>query len=413
MYILILFSNDFMKIYILTREPFPNGMAATNRIKCYAKAILEKGVPCEVLICTRTEVYGKAPKNTIGEGVFENIPYKYIGGTPLRGSNIVLRQINDRIDKMRTMQYLFKHLKEDDIVFGYCGVFPHFINMIIRITHMRKAFYFRDLCELPYGTSQETDRNIKLRKFTLFKQFPLCDGFIAISDALVTLAEKYKRTNAKVLKVPILVDFEKYCLTDQSNKVDIPYIFHSGTLYEQKDGILGMIEAFGIALRQIPFPIRFISTGKMENSPHKEAIYGLIEKYQLKDKILFTGYLSESELKDYLSKASLVIINKYDTQQNKYCFSTKLAEYLAASKPVIITKVGEAMNWLTNDKDAYIVETQRIDALAEKIVEAFTNVQKRYAIAENGFKTCKSSFDYRNYSKQLIDFFTQISNDSN
>lgn len=402
-----------MKVYILTREPFPNGMAATNRIKCYAKAILEKGVPCEVLICTRTEVYGKAPKNTIGEGVFENIPYKYIGGTPLRGSNIVLRQINDRIDKMRTMQYLFKHLKEDDIVFGYCGVFPHFINMIIRITHMRKAFYFRDLCELPYGTSQETDRNIKLRKFTLFKQFPLCDGFIAISDALVTLAEKYKRTNAKVLKVPILVDFEKYCLTDQSNKVDIPYIFHSGTLYEQKDGILGMIEAFGIALRQIPFPIRFISTGKMENSPHKEAIYGLIEKYQLKDKILFTGYLSESELKDYLSKASLVIINKYDTQQNKYCFSTKLAEYLAASKPVIITKVGEAMNWLTNDKDAYIVETQRIDALAERIVEAFTDVQKRYAIAENGFKTCKSSFDYRNYSKQLIDFFTQISNDSN
>ena len=402
-----------MKVYILTREPFPNGMAATNRIKCYAKAILEKGVPCEVLICTRTEVYGKAPKNTIGEGVFENIPYKYIGGTPLRGSNIVLRQINDRIDKMRTMQYLFKHLKEDDIVFGYCGVFPHFINMIIRITHMRKAFYFRDLCELPYGTSQETDRNIKLRKFTLFKQFPLCDGFIAISDALVTLAEKYKRTNAKVLKVPILVDFEKYCLTDQSNKVDIPYIFHSGTLYEQKDGILGMIEAFGIALRQIPFPIRFISTGKPENSPHKEAIYGLIEKYQLKDKLLFTGYLSESELKDYLSKASLVIINKYDTQQNKYCFSTKLAEYLAASKPVIITKVGEAMNWLTNDKDAYIIETQRIDALAEKIVEAFTDVQKRYAIAENGFKTCKSSFDYRNYSKQLIEFFTQISNDSN
>ena len=402
-----------MKVYILTREPFPNGMAATNRIKCYAKAILQKGVLCEVLIFTRTEIYGKPPKNTIGKGVFEGIPYKYIGETPLRGSNIVLRQINDRIDKIRTMLYLFKHLKKGDIVLGYCGVFPHFINTIIRITHMKNAFYFRDLCELPYGTSQETARNIKLRKFTFSKQFPLCDGFIAISDTLVTLAEKYKRTDAKVLKMPILVDFEKYCIVDKSNEVDVPYIFHSGTLFEQKDGILGMIEAFGIALRQIPFPIRFISTGKIENSPHKEAIHELIEKYHLKDKILFTGYLSESELRDYLSKASLVIINKYDTQQNKYCFSTKLAEYLAASKPVIITKVGEAMNWLTNGKDAYIVEAQRIDSLAEKIVDAFTEVQKRYDIAKNGFKTCKNSFDYRNYSKQLIDFFTQISNDTN
>lgn len=402
-----------MKIYILTREPFPNGMAATNRIKCYAKAILEKGVPCEVLICTRTEVYGKAPKNTIGEGVFENIPYKYIGGTPLRGSNIILRQINDRMDKMRTMQYLFKHLKKGDIVLGYCGSFPHFINTIIRITHIRKAFYFRDLCELPYGTSQETARNIKLRKFILSKQFPLCDGFIAISDTLVTLAKKYKRTDAKVLKVPILVDFEKYCITDKSNEADVPYIFHSGTLYEQKDGILGMIEAFGIALHQTPFPIRFISTGKPENSPHKEAIYELIEKYHLKDNILFTGYLSEKELRDYLSKASLVIINKYNTQQNKYCFSTKLAEYLAASKPVIITKVGEATNWLTDNKDAYIVETQQVKYLAKKIVEAFIDAQKRHTIAKNGFKTCKNNFNYRNYSKQLIDFFTQVSNDTN
>lgn len=402
-----------MKVYILTREPFPNGMAATNRIKCYAKAILERGVLCEVLICTRTEVYGKPPKNTIGEGFFENIHYKYIGGTPLRGSNVILRQINDRMDKMRTMLYLFKHLREGDIVLGYCGVFLHFINNIINIAHRKKAKYIRDLCELPYGTSQETVKNIKLRKLTLTKQFPKCDGFIAISDALVSLAEKCKRGNAKILKVPILVDFEKYCITDKSNEIDVPYIFHSGTLYEQKDGILGMIEAFGIALRQIPFPIRFISTGKPENSPHKEAIYGLIEKYQLKDKLLFTGYLSESELKDYLSKASLVIINKYDTQQNKYCFSTKLAEYLAASKPVIITKVGEAMNWLTDNKDAYIVETQRTDALAEKIVDAFTEVQKRHVIAENGFKTCKNSFDYRNYSKQLIDFFSQISNDVN
>ena len=402
-----------MKVYILTREPFPNGMAATNRIKCYAKAILQKGVLCEVLIFTRTEIYGKPPKNTIGKGIFEGIPYKYIGETPLRGSNIVLRQINDRIDKIRTMLYLFKHLKKGDIVLGYCGVFLHFINTIIRITHMRKAFYFRDLCELPYGTSQETARNVKLRKLTLSKQFPLCDGFIAISDALVALAEKYKRTDAKILKVPILVDFEKYCLTDKSSEIDVPYIFHSGTLYEQKDGILGMIEAFGIALRQIPFPIRFISTGKIEDSPHKKAIHELIEKYHLEDKILFTGYLSESGLKDYLSKASLVIINKYDTQQNKYCFSTKLAEYLAASKPVIITKVGEAMNWLTDNKDAYIVETRQIDSLSEKIVEAFTDVQKRHVIAENGFKTCKNSFDYQNYSKQLIDFFTQISNDAN
>lgn len=66
--------------------------------------------------------------------------------------------------------------------------------------------------------------------------------------------------------------------------------------------------------------------------------------------MLFTGYLSHEDLKDYLSKASMVIINKYRNQQNEHCFSTKLGEYLAAAKPVIITNVGEAMNWLENGR---------------------------------------------------------------
>ena len=48
-----------MKVYIITKEPFPNGMAAVKRIVCYAKAWISQGIECEVLIYTRTEVYGK------------------------------------------------------------------------------------------------------------------------------------------------------------------------------------------------------------------------------------------------------------------------------------------------------------------------------------------------------------------
>ena len=69
-----------MKVYIITREPFPNGMAATNRIKCYAKALIQEGVQCKVLIFIRTENKGTIIKNIEGKGVFEgievNIPNK-------------------------------------------------------------------------------------------------------------------------------------------------------------------------------------------------------------------------------------------------------------------------------------------------------------------------------------------------
>ena len=172
-----------MKVYLITREPFPNGMAATNRIKCYAKALINIGVECTVLVFTRTEVYDKRPKNLVGIGTFEGVPFQYIGGTPLRNKNVFIRKINDYLDRLRLVMFLIKRLKSGDIVLWYCGVFVSFVNAIIDIVHIKNAKFVRDVCELPYGTSEETIRNIKLRKKTLLRQFPKCDGFITISDA--------------------------------------------------------------------------------------------------------------------------------------------------------------------------------------------------------------------------------------
>lgn len=401
-----------MKVYIVTKEPFPNGMAAVNRIKCYAKAITEQGVECEVLIFTRTEKYGKAPRNMSGKGVSdEGIPFCYIGGTPLRGENVFIRQINDRLDKWNTLRYLKRHLSEGDIVFMYYEDVC-FSLKLINVAHSRGAVVVRDLCELPYGTGAETRTAVLRRKKTLEKQFPLLDGIIPISDALLHLAQKYANKHCKFLKVPIMVDFEKYALEERSSEADVPYIFHSGTLYEQKDGILGMITAFGQAVARTNTPVKFVSTGTIENSPHAEEIRRLIVSYHLEDKLVFTGYLSEEELKDYLSKASMVIINKYKTQQNRYCFSTKLGEYLAAEKPVIITNVGEAMNWLDN-QTAYIVESHDVNGLADKIVYVLQHTNESLERAKRGKELCKKNFDYRSWGKSMCAFLSDITENYN
>ena len=73
-----------MKVYIVTGEPFPNGMAATNRIKCYAWALLGQDVEVEVLIFRRTEGPGLMLGNKTGVGNFKGINYRYIGNTSIR-----------------------------------------------------------------------------------------------------------------------------------------------------------------------------------------------------------------------------------------------------------------------------------------------------------------------------------------
>ena len=105
-----------MNVIILTGELYPNGLAATNRIKCYARAIQEGGLDCEVLIYRRTEVYGKPARNVEGKGTYAGVPFRYIGGTPQRGSNIFIRQLNDRLDVWRTEKYLYNKLKKGDVL---------------------------------------------------------------------------------------------------------------------------------------------------------------------------------------------------------------------------------------------------------------------------------------------------------
>jgi len=399
-----------MKVIILTGEPFPNGMAATNRIKCYARAIKEGGLDCEIVVFRRTEVYGKKTDNTIGDGTFNDVPFHFIGGTPLRGRNVLIRQIQDFLDIRHTEKYLKKHLAQGDVLFFFMGDYVKLTLRFISIAQKKGAFCVRDLCELPYGTRAETEATIHLRHITIEKQFPQMDGIISISETLLNLAKKNTLPSCKHIKVPIMVDFNSFYLNDCSADAGIPYIFHSGTLYEQKDGILGMIESFGKFIKKINYPVKFISTGNISKAPNyeREQIKRLIEHYDLADKVVFTGYVNDDTLKTLLKKASTVIINKYCTQQNLYCFSTKLGEYLAAAKPVIITDVGEATNWLTDKKDAYIVEPENTEALTNAIEYTFSHLEESKQIGKNGQETCHKCFDYHNWAQPLVEFMNQL-----
>ena len=397
-----------MKVYIVTNVPFPNGMAPANRIKCYAGAIANAGIDCEILIYRRTERYGIAPQNVEPSGEVYGVKYKYIGGTPLRGSNVLIRRYNDYKDKQRLKLYLKNNLQNGDVLFMYMGGDVHFCIEICYLSHKLGVKCVRDLCELPYGTSVETSKAKKLRKITEQKLFPLCDGIIPISDALMQYAQQFTNNECKYQKIPILVDFDEYALKDRSGEAEYPYIFHSGTLTEQKDGILGMIEAFGMAKEKVPNNLKFICTGSKCNSRYCSDIDRLISIYNLQDNLIFTGYLEDAELRDYLQNASLVIINKYPTQQNKYCFSTKLGEYMAAGKAVIITRVGEAVNWLHEGVDCIMIEADDKQALVDNILRLYKDAELRIRLGECARMTCKNNFDYLAVSSLIKDFLYHL-----
>lgn len=391
-----------MNVYIITKEPFPNGMASTQRIKCYAQAIAPYVNKVEVLVYIRTEQNSK--RNNHISGLINTIPFKYISGKTTESSNLLLKGFHYLFDRIRLLVYLKKKIKKGDVVFAYVNSDVRFTLFLIRFVHKLGAIFIRDLCEIPYGTGVESKSNIKKRNITFKYQFPLLDGVISISDNLSSMFSKYN-SKVEVLKVPILVDFDLCNNRSKVTKESRPFIFHCGTLYEQKDGILGLLEAVCIANVNRKNKILLKCTGNINKSPHAKEIREIISKYDADDYIKFTGYLSEDELKENLAIASLVVINKYKNQQNTYCFSTKLAEYMAASKAIIITQVGEAMNWLSDKENAIIIPPGDVRILSIAINKLIDNVTLCEKLGNNANAFCRENFDYKVYGKIIIEYF--------
>lgn len=384
------------------------GVASVARLKCYIKAIQKAGIDCEMDVFERRpsqvrDIFSKEIRKNQ-----EGISYWYAGGRLYGSSNIIVRQYNGWKDRARMIRHLRENIKEGDVVLVYFSDVS-FTKQVIKTVHQKGGFIVKELNELP-GKGKQTPRAERLKSETEKKVMPLFDGIICISENLLAYAQRYAHEKCVLTKIPILVDFNEYNLEDRQNEAEIKYIFHAGSLYEQKDGILGMIEAFGNARKRLPIPINYVITGNPNNSPHKEEIEKLIKDKEIEDAVIFTGYLTNEELRNYLSKSSCVIINKYKTLQNDYCFSTKLGEYMAAGKPIVITKVGEATNWLKDGETVFFVEPHKIEELSDAIVRVFSNNEESKALGRRGKMFCKKNFNCWEYSDKIVGFLNNIVN---
>lgn len=396
-----------MKVFIVTVEPFPHGMAGTSRIICYAKAILNAGIECEVVGFHRTEVYGQKPNNTTGQGTYEGIAFRYMGGTPLRASNVLLRQFHDWKDKRDLLSYLEHNMKKGDCILTYYRQ-NKMDRRLLKFANENDFPVYRDLCEYPYATNQLNEKTKERSEWYLTNVFPQYTGAICISHPLYDLAKKYNPKGNHII-IPILIDPSKWNFsTVKDNSLNTPYIFHSGTVYQQKDGIVDVLSAFADALPQLPQDVCYFFTGTVEKSPDRDMITKTISERHLENRVKFLGFLSDDELREYIKGSSCFIINKNDNLQNRYCFATKLGGYLLSGNPVITTDIGEPNYYLTNGQNAFIVKHGDGKGLANAIVRVFSNKKESKAVGEAGRKLAEEHFCYKAQSEAMKELFCKV-----
>jgi glycosyltransferase involved in cell wall biosynthesis len=218
-----------------------------------------------------------------------------------------------------------------------------------------------------------------------------------------------------IVQIPILstnqnID-QKALNKDIVNKWKKPYIVHTGSITQNKDGILTILKGIGeYNKKYLSAPLNFYCSGVLEESMVYSEIIKLLEIYKLQNNVFFTGYLSDAELENLLINSLLSVVYKVSNEQNKYCFPTKIASYLSYGIPLIVTNVGPMGDEFTNNNNALVIKEGCTESLVEAVFRIANDEELRNDLSRNGLKLLRDRYSIVANSKRMKVFFTDLIN---
>ena len=394
-----------LKVTVLFGDAYPSGNVTTQRVHNICRGLYEAGADVEVVLAKATERRERL-RNSCAMGQHQGVRYRYLTGTPVRSDSLVRGLWQAFVGRFRSLSLAFSLPRAEHVlmIIGPSLDYRVAVAVVARICGVKTVL---EINEYPFVNVRPKWLAGFKRSILLRVVFRLYDGFVAISDELTRMVHTVKKKGALVVTVPILSSLESRDGAEQS-PMEGPYIVHAGSLIESKDGVQGLVEALAEARKRGAGDLRLVITGNARGSSGLDDVLSKARRLGVEDAIVLPGYLEQAEFAAVLSGAVAGVVNKSETEQNRYCFATKIAEYLSHGVPTISTAVGESVRFLKDGETAYLVPPGDSGQLAEKIVWVLQNPEARQRVGESGRALCEKAFSYRVHGKRLVEFAREV-----
>lgn len=396
-----------MNIIVLTTIPFPHGRASTHRLLSYLKGMVDLGHYIKV-VCLIPRENLKEVKNKLTEGVYESIAFKYMSHSticPEKKINKIFIKISGVFNAIVHLNKLNKQKKIDVILMGMTDSITIFIfylftrKFLIRFIHERTEYPF---VLPPKSLLHHIDRYFYLNYI-----LKLFDGIFVPTKALFKYFQQKVSSRTQLAIIPGMVKPNKFINnTDKTNEAS-KYIAYCGDFGKNKDGIPILIDSFKIISKKFN-NIKLYLIGDTRDKNVMKSLVQKVSDYKLDSKVVFTGRIDHNEMPKYLCNASLLALARPANKQAEGGFPSKLIEYLETGKPIIITKVGEIPDYLTDGVTAFLCEPGSVEEFAEKLDYALSNPELAKQIGLNGQKLIYSTFNYKTQAQKLINFIQSL-----
>lgn len=383
-----------MKIAIILHEPYPVGMACTNRIHLYARGLIQNGHDVKIIIPKPLEKPG-AVKNVDRNGIFEGIPYECTWYTPVRSKNFFVRRFHDWVSPLITGLRVLKLKPDALLVTGKSA----YLFLLLKVAQcFVGGVFIKEQSELPFFRQE---RLTFMQRLWVKYVYRLFDGIIVISDPLQSYFERKIKKGARLLQVPVLVDVDSIY---NPAIVRTKKIVYTGPLTQHKDGILTILESFIKIAGDFPDYVLEL-TGDLSGSPIRKEIERFVASSGISDQIHLLGFLDRYEMLSLLNEAEMLVLAKPENRQTTACFPTKLGEYLATGNPVLVTAVGEIPKFLTDGENAFFSEPD-VKSFSKRMCDVLNYPIEARNIGFQGQFIARNCFDYSYQGRRISDFIS-------
>ena len=257
-----------------------------------------------------------------------------------------------------------------------------------------------------YIHGSEILKNQKRWNFNIFQKFILNNADLIISNSRFTksIAVNMGILPDKIEVINLGADTEKFYPKHSRKKIYQKYnlkeneklLLSISHLIPRKGNDM-VIKALPKIIQKIP-NIKYMIGGLGRN---KDSLLALTEELKLSSKVIFSGYIPDDELNDYLNACDIFIMPNRQEGFDVEGFGIVFLEANACKKAVIAGNSGGAVDAVLNERTGYLVNPLSTDDISEKTIELLSNDEHRNKIAEAGYERVKAELNWKKVIKKI------------
>lgn len=386
---------------------FPNGTGAAARVLAYATGLQAEGAQVQVLCLKPTEPGAGEVVNPEAAGVFQGIPFAYACCTSRRSKRRLRNALLylKGLVRAAVVVWRMRYQRQPAVVLAFLCDDPVYLAYLWVVARWSGATLIGERNEYPLVYEKNGIKTKIIAWINDHWLYPRLDGIIVISKFLEAHFTALVTNRVPILRVPILVDGSRFSALPSPAALPVKMVAYCGN-FDHDGEVARVLDTFALATADDPsWTLRLIGHGSPERTAKIER---LILEHRMDGRVALTGQVASARVPQLLADASILVLPRVWGRFSQAGFPTKLGEYLATGKPVVVTATGDIPDYLTDRESAYLVQADGVAAFAEQLEYVMKNMAAAQVVGQIGRKVAEQNFDVNRHSRRMLDWFEQV-----